>query len=80
MTQISFAVESEILAKDELSDLIGFGQRSKQLEWLRANGWRFQLSGSGDPIVGRWYARMKLAGVDVSSSAQVKLPDFSKAM
>ena len=77
MTQILVPIESEILTRDELVAICG-GQRTKQLEWLRTRGWKHETSSAGEPIVGRWYARMKLAGVDLASGVSIAMPDFSK--
>lgn len=68
----------EILTQDEVSALTGRKQRADQVKWLSDNGWRAQVNAAGLPVVGRWYARMKMAGVDLSSLSVGKLPDFSK--
>ena len=44
----------------------------------KCNGWVYYKNATGAPVIGRLYARMKLAGVDLSLAApQVYLPDFS---
>lgn len=68
----------EILSQDEVTALTGRSQRAAQAQWLKDNGWRYELNAANDPIIGRWYARMKLAGVEVSHMSPGKLPDFSR--
>jgi hypothetical protein len=36
------------------------------------------MNAAQDPVIGRWYARMKLAGVDLAAMAPGKLPDFGR--
>lgn len=83
MTPVQFStpIESEILTDDELKSISGRAHKDAQIGWLRANGWKFATSAVGSPIVGRWYARMKLAGVELSDAVSPKVitPDFSKA-
>jgi uncharacterized protein DUF4224 len=66
----------EILTADEVSAITGRKHRSEQTKWLTEKRWRYELNASQDPVIGRWYARMKLAGVDISVMAPGKLPDF----
>lgn len=58
---------SEHLSDDELAAIIRRQRPSKQIEWLDKNGWKYVLSGARRPVVGRVYARMKLAGVKPSA-------------
>ncbi|QRY82453.1 DUF4224 domain-containing protein [Pseudomonas sp. PDNC002] len=44
------------------------------MAWLKANGWVYEVYAAGRPIVGRIYARLKLAGVKPTSSAAVEEP------
>jgi hypothetical protein len=37
------------------------------MRWLNQNGWKYVLTGARRPVVGRVYARMKLAGVKPSA-------------
>lgn len=53
------------LSDEELKGLAGSTQSRLQVEWLEANGWVFFLTRGGRPIVGRLYANLKLAGVDL---------------
>ncbi|PTR06162.1 uncharacterized protein DUF4224 [Nitrosospira sp. Nsp5] len=68
----------EILNPEEVAAITGRIHRDAQLEWLTQHGWRSELSAAGRPIIGRWYARMKLAGIDLASLTPGKLPDFGK--
>ncbi|MCP1651828.1 DUF4224 domain-containing protein [Pseudomonas nitroreducens] len=52
----------EFLTNGELAALIGAKSTRKQIEWLTMSGWRFELNAAHKPIVGRLYARFKLAG------------------
>jgi hypothetical protein len=60
-------IHSETLAEDELVAITGYQRPSMQLDWLNRNGWKYVLTGSRRPVVGRVYARMKLSGVKPSS-------------
>lgn len=68
----------EILNHDEVVALTGRSQRSAQIQWLKDNDWRHELNAANDPVIGRWYARMKLAGVDLAHTAPGRLPDFTQ--
>ncbi|WLH93074.1 DUF4224 domain-containing protein [Pseudomonas sp. FP453] len=59
--------QSETLADEELATITGYQIPSKQIQWLTNNRWEFVLTGARRPIVGRVYARMKLAGVKPSA-------------
>jgi len=70
---------SETLTADEVSQLSGCVRKGDQIEWLSTNGWIFHRNKAGDPVVGRLYARMKMAGINMSSVfAGSWAPDFSK--
>ncbi len=59
--------QSETLADEELATITGYQIPSKQILWLTENRWEFVLTGARRPIVGRVYARLKLAGVKPSA-------------
>lgn len=59
--------QSETLTDEELTTITGYQIPSKQIQWLHDNHWQFVLTGARRPIVGRVYARMKLAGVTPSA-------------
>lgn len=73
-------IESETLNCEEIAQITGCARKGDQLEWLDGNGWIFHKNKAGEPIVGRLYARFKLAGIDLERvSPAAGLPDFSKA-
>ncbi|NNA18706.1 DUF4224 domain-containing protein [Pseudomonas lundensis] len=55
--------ESEILTEEEISAITGFKLTRSQINWLDLHGWHYELTGARRPVVGRVYARLKLAGV-----------------
>ncbi|MDF3163428.1 DUF4224 domain-containing protein [Pseudomonas proteolytica] len=60
-------MQSETLAEEELAAITGYMIPSRQIDWLNKNGWKYVLTRSRRPVVGRVYARMKLAGVKPSA-------------
>jgi len=60
-------VQSEMLSPDEVNDISGCSRKNDQIEWLQRNGWVFIKNKAGAPIIGRLYARMKLAGINPSA-------------
>ena len=44
----------------EVETLTGFKTHSRQVRWLSGKGWRFEQSGSGQPIIARRYAEKML--------------------
>jgi len=72
-------IESETLTTDEVIQITGCQRRTDQVEWLTCNGWAFHKNKIGDPIVGRFFARLKMAGIRLDSVApSAGMPDFSK--
>lgn len=73
------SLNSETLTDDELREITGCSRASDQLKWLEANGWLFHISRANSPIVGRLYARMKMAGInnELITTRQSRKPDFS---
>lgn len=73
-------LESEMLSKNELVEITGTSRRADQIAWLQAQDWRFFQTRAGEPIVGRMYARLKLAGItpQLLGAAEVRGPDMSK--
>lgn len=76
------ALPSETLSADEISDICGCSRKADQIEWLKQNGWHFLQSRAGAPVIGRLYARLKLAGINPAQLAAPEVsswqPDFSK--
>ncbi|MGV0959282.1 MAG: DUF4224 domain-containing protein [Limnohabitans sp.] len=48
------------LTTEEVSVLTGFKSLTRQVEWLQAKGWRFEINGNRRPIVARKYAENML--------------------
>lgn len=74
------SIQSETLSADELSAITGCTRRNDQIEWLASNGWAFHKNKAGQAIVGRLYARLKLAGISPAALATSGgwVPDFSR--
>lgn len=71
---------SELLDSNELTALTGCSRRGEQLAWLTNNGWTHHITRGGDPVVGRLYARFRLAGISpaaLTGSAHGWIPDFA---
>lgn len=64
-------VSSETLTEDELAAITGYKTPSFQRQWLARNAWEHVLTGAQRPVVGRVYARLKLAGLKPSSTNAV---------
>lgn len=72
---------SEFLSEEEVAELTGREYPSKQIEWLNRYGWKYAVTAANRPIVGRVYARLKLAGVKPNGTVAVQEPwtlDLSK--
>lgn len=81
MTAIfEFPMPSEILSSDEVAEITGCARRGDQVEWLAQNGWVFHQNKAKEPIVGRMYARLRMAGITPAAMATTGgwVPDFSK--
>lgn len=61
----------ELLTDDEMATITGYLIPSKQIQWLDSNGWQYVLNGARRPVVGRLYARLKLAGLKPSETNSV---------
>lgn len=57
------SLSSETLNQEELQAITGCARRADQVAWLKAEGWAYVQNRAGEPIVGRLYARLKLAGI-----------------
>lgn len=62
------------LTSEELETLTGFKTSSRQVEWLRKKGWRFELNGNRRPVIARKYAE-KMLGCGVPEQQSYK-PNF----
>ncbi|RUI20266.1 DUF4224 domain-containing protein [Pseudomonas aeruginosa] len=65
---------SEFLSNEELEAMIGAKSTKKQVEWLTSHGWAYELNAVRRPVVGRIYARLRLAGVKPNSTVAVEEP------
>ena len=69
---------AETLAPEELAEITGCLRYGAQVAWLDENGWRHHKNRAGAPIVGRYYARMRLAGITPqAATAEAWAPDFT---
>jgi hypothetical protein len=53
-------VERINLTPDELQDVTGRKQPTRQIKWLSENGWQFHVGGDGLPKVDREYYRERV--------------------
>lgn len=65
------SIASETLDEKEVARITGYLLPSKQIAWLSKNGWQYSLTGARRPVVGRVYARLKLAGVKPNAANAV---------
>lgn len=71
-------IQSETLDGDEIANITGSKLRPQQLDWLDKNHWMYHKNRAGTPIVGRLYARLKMAGISTSTlTTGGWTPDFS---
>jgi hypothetical protein len=70
-SRMDWETRSEFLAEEELAAITGYQMPSRQIHWLSCNGWQYVLTRARRPIVGRIYARLKLAGVKPSATNAV---------
>lgn len=71
---------TEMLGAEEVIQITGCVRRNDQISWLDAQGWTYVRTRAGEPIIGRMYARLKLAGISpqLLGAAEVRGPDMSK--
>ncbi|OWY40347.1 hypothetical protein CEK28_05000 [Xenophilus sp. AP218F] len=62
-------ISSETLSAEELVTITGGARKRDQVAWLDANRWVYYTNRAGEPVVGRLYARLKLAGINPSKFA-----------
>jgi len=60
-------MHSETLTDDELTAITSYMIPFCQIGWLNKNGRQYVLTKARHPVVGRFYARMQLAGVKPSA-------------
>lgn len=73
------SLPSETLTCEEIQQITGCSRRGDQVAWLQAAGWTYVTNRAGEPIVGRLYARLRLAGITPSALMATGgwSPDFS---
>lgn len=74
-------IDSETLSFDEIAIITGCSRRADQVAWLEDQGWSYVKTRAGEPVIGRLYARLKLAGISpqlLGGAAEVRGPDMSK--
>lgn len=64
-----------IATKDDIEALTGYKRKSCQIEWLRANGYPFQLGADGHPRVLVSVIQEKLGGRISSPEPRLHFPD-----
>jgi hypothetical protein len=57
---------SLLLTADELALLTDTPQPSRQIEWLRSRGWRFEVSVAGRPKVARAYYERRMVAESIT--------------
>lgn len=67
---------SETLSLDELREISGAHHSKRIIAWLSANRWKHYENVAGEPVVGRMYARYKLAGMELPANTEPNF-DFS---
>lgn len=68
---------TETLTLDELRKISGAHHSKRIIAWLEANKWKYHENVAKEPVVGRMYARYKLAGMNVPISSTEPNFDFS---
>lgn len=62
-------LQTETLSPEEIGEISGCSRKGDQVDWLTRNAWIFFQNRAGIPVVGRLYARMRLAGINPSALA-----------
>lgn len=57
-------IDDEILSSEELAQITGCARKTDQIDWLCGNDWTYHKNKAGEPIVGRLYTRLRLAGIN----------------
>jgi uncharacterized protein DUF4224 len=67
----------DYLTDEELFELTGRRQPTRQVEWLARNGWLFAVTDLGKPRVARAYWAKRLADNTVAAGSGRVEPDFA---
>lgn len=54
----------------ELRELTGYSYRSRQIDWLQRNNWKFEVNAQHCPKVARSYFDVRLGGSKPSSTSR----------
>ena len=68
-TLFEMPIPSETLDPEELVKITGCSRKADQVEWLASNGWTHHRTRAGEAVVGRLYARLKMAGINPAGLA-----------
>lgn len=64
-----FHLASETLNSEEVAEISGCQRRADQIAWLNRAGWLYHTNKAGLPVIGRMYARLKMAGINPAALA-----------
>ncbi len=76
MTTFEIPVATEILTPDEIEAITGAQHAALQIKWLTDNGWKHHTTRANRPVVGRLYARLKMAGINMTQVQGGWQPDL----
>lgn len=65
------------LMPDEIAVLTGYKLSRRQVDWLRAKGWRFELNGNRRPVIARRYAEKMLGYGSDDEQPKMTRPNFA---
>lgn len=67
------------LTQEELYALTGYELAAYQRRWLKRNGWKYEISRNGRPVVLRAYAESRLSDKEVDEPVMLNLAAIRKA-
>ena len=76
MTTFEIPLATEILNPEELEEITGAHHAATQIKWLNDNGWKHHTTRANRPVVGRLYARLKMAGISMTQAQGGWQPDL----
>jgi hypothetical protein len=62
------------LTSSELHELTGYSYRSRQIDWLTRNNWKFEVNAQHCPKVARSYFDVRLGGSSPTSTPRQEKP------
>lgn len=65
------------LMPEEVAVLTGYKLSRRQVDWLRAKGWRFELNGNRRPVIARRYAEKMLGCGSDDDQPKMARPNFA---